>query len=128
MILLYFALSLLSVLRLSECALLFHPDCDLCMLPTHNDLLNRHMTDHHPDRNLLSEKFQKTQARLRALDQEMVLLSFLGHVRTANVEGNQGLLNAALLLFDPWNDFYTVYKSALDVATSVADTLIGENI
>ena len=116
MILLYFALSLLSVLRLSECTLFFHQDCDLCMLPIRNDLLNRHMTDHHADRPWLNVKFEKTQARLRALGQEMNLLS---NVRTANVQGNTGLQNAASLLFDPLIDFYTVFTSASSVAASI---------
>lgn len=126
MILLYYALSLLSVLRLSECALIFHQDCDICTLPTRKDLLNRHMTDHHADRSILTEKFGKSQARLRALGQEMYVLS---NVRTANAQGNTGLQNAASLLFDPLINFYTVYTSASDVATSVAATLIwGERI
>lgn len=119
MILLYFALSLLSVLRLSECRLVYHLDCDQCMLPTRSDLVNRHMTDHHADQDLLNHKFGKAQARLTALAKEMNVLS---NVRTANTGGNMGLQNAASFLFESTFTFRTVYKSASDVATSLMPT------
>lgn len=100
MILLYFALSLLSVLRLSECRLVYHLDCD-----QYQDLLNH--------------KFGKAQARLTALAKEMNVLS---NVRTANTGGNMGLQNAASFLFESTFTFRTVYKSASDVATSLMPT------
>ncbi|CAF9938913.1 hypothetical protein IMSHALPRED_001135 [Imshaugia aleurites] len=96
------ALSLFLVLRLSECALVFHDDCITTGM-----------------RGVIEPKFAKTSARITALAQEMAPLR---NVATANTIGNAGVQTTATLLFDPSWDFSTIYNSLQAVSNSISTT------
>lgn len=114
------ALSLFLVLRLSECALVFHDDCITTGSTLHHDdLLHQVFTEHCAVRGVIEPKFAKTSARITALAQEMAPLR---NVATANTIGNAGVQTTATLLFDPSWDFSTIYNSLQAVSNSISTT------
>ena len=112
MMLLYCTLSLFLVLRLSECALIIHSDCDE-FTGTLDNGQPFTMSD------IVQFKIGKTRARLFAQWLEMGPLAS----RTNPTGGNEGLRKTASLLFDPLLNFYTVAGASREVALSVSGTL-----
>ena len=112
MILLYRALSLFLVLRLSECILFIHPDCGASTFPPGDPSLNHRLTERRVDTALFQSKFQKTVQRIKTLSQEM---SVLGSV--SQVQGNSGLQRTASYLFDPLATFFNVAQNTASAAS-----------
>ena len=108
MMLLYCTLSLFLVLRLSECDLIIHHDCDK---PAGTLVNGQSFTFS----DIVQSKIKKTTARLFALHEEMDLLT----ADAKPLRGNEGLRTTVLRLFNALSNFQKVTESTQAVAESI---------
>lgn len=87
-------------------------------LPVHDHLSRQNFADRPPEyRALLKTRFEKANARLLVLEQELTALS----KKSTPVQGNDGVQKSASLLFDLFN-FLTVARAAHEVQLNTIST------